>query len=128
MAKRVLVIDDEMVVREAFEFALDDYDCEVVTASGGEEGIALAQNTPVSLVFLDLNMPHMNGIETLRRLQRVIPDVPVYIVTAFLKEFLPQLKQAADEGLVYELAQKPLNSQQIKEIVTAYLEGGNGDV
>lgn len=122
MVKHILVIDDEESVRDAFALALEDTAYGVDTADCGVAGLEKAQQTRPDLIFLDLRMPGMDGVETLRRLHRCCPEIPVFIVTAFYQQFLEPLKQAADEGLQFELARKPLTGDQIREIASGILE------
>jgi CheY-like chemotaxis protein len=57
----------------------------VTTASGGQEALALlASGLQVDLVLLDLNMPGMNGLETLGHLRKIHPELPVLLATGFL--------------------------------------------
>lgn len=121
MAKRILVVDDEPSVRDAFELALDGLDYEVITACDGVEGVEQVKANVPDLIFLDLKMPRMNGIEALRQIKTHSPDVPVYIVTAFQKEFMAELSQVAQEGYKFDIAQKPLTGAQIREIVASFL-------
>jgi len=121
MSKRVLVIDDDAAVRRAFELALYAEPYDVVCAATGEEGVALATTRDYDLVYLDLRMPGIDGVETLRRIRAVKPDVPVYIATAFHREFLERLAQARHQGLAFELLRKPLGRQQIIAITRALL-------
>lgn len=123
MAKRILVIDDEEGVRMSFVYSLEDTPYAVDTAASGEEGIQMAGITPYDLVFLDLKMPGMNGVETLMELRKTYQDVPIYIITAFHLEFLDQLKQAQKKGIEFELAKKPIGSSDIVHIVRSVLEG-----
>ena len=59
----------------------------MVSAAGGPEALALLENgLPVGLVILDLNMPGMNGAETLVRLRRLRPQLPVLIATGHLDD------------------------------------------
>ncbi|MGZ4999346.1 MAG: response regulator, partial [Methylomonas sp.] len=80
------------------------------------KGIELASADRPDLIFLDLRMPEIDGVETLRRLKALDPTLNIYIVTAFASEFMDQLKGAHDEGLQFELASKPLSSDQIRNI------------
>lgn len=123
MKKRILVIDDDLAVRESFALTLEDVDCQVDTAESGEVGIDKASNTEYDLIFLDLRMPGINGVETLIRLRDSGYRMPVYIVTAFHKEFIDQLRVAAEEGYEFEVMQKPLGSQDLIRITKAILEG-----
>lgn len=127
MAKRILVIDDEATVRTTFAMALTDIGYAVEVAADGEEGLAKARAQPPDLIFLDLRMPGMDGVEVLRRLHGpggCCADVPVYIVTAFRKEFFAPLQRAVDEGLHFALADKPLSVEQIQAVARGKLEGG----
>jgi PAS domain S-box-containing protein len=123
MSKRVLVIDDDDSVRKSFLLALEDTEFHVDTAESGEKGIEKAKATNYNLVFLDLKMPGMNGVETLRKLRKSGHIWPVYIVTAFHKEFLDELKNIEEEGINFELAKKPLSSDQIVSITKSVLNG-----
>lgn len=123
MNRRILTIDDDPAVRDAFVFALSDVGYEVETASDGAEGVELARRIAPALIFLDLRMPGMDGVETLRRLHEVCPRVPVYIVTAFRPDYLDELAQAARDGLRFGIASKPLTSDQIRTITHSVLEG-----
>lgn len=122
MAKQILVIDDEQGVRDSFEMALEGQGYALMTAASGEEGVAKAAEQPPDLVFLDLNMPGIDGVETMRRLQAKHDDVLIYIVTAYYPDFMEPLARAADDGLVFELAQKPLSIDEIRTITRGVLE------
>lgn len=119
----ILVVDDNRFAQLAFEYALKDTPYAVHTADSGQEAIAKCTGQRFDLVFLDLKMPGMDGVETLRQLARIHADVPVYIVTAYRQEFMQRLREAAREGLAFQVAAKPLDEQQIREAVSAALEG-----
>jgi DNA-binding response OmpR family regulator len=123
MNKRILVIDDDLAIRKSFALALEDADCQVDTAESGEEGVDKASNTKYDLIFLDLKMPGINGVETLIRLRDNGHTMPVYIITAFHEEFMDQLRVAADEGYEFEVMQKPIEGQDLVRITKAILEG-----
>jgi DNA-binding response OmpR family regulator len=123
MNKRILVIDDDLAIRKSFALALEDADCQVDTAESGEEGVDKVSNTEYDLIFLDLKMPGINGVETLIRLRDNGHTMPVYIITAFHEEFMDQLRVAADEGYEFEVMQKPIEGQDLVRITKAILEG-----
>mgnify|MGYP005680327387 CR=1 FL=1 len=79
---RVLVVDDEESVRDAFADALEDLPYKVETVSGGEEALAKVKSSPADLIFLDLKMPGMNGLETLRKIKERYPLIQVVMLTA----------------------------------------------
>ncbi len=123
MSRRILVIDDDLAIRKTFALALEDADCQVDTAESGEEGVDKVSNTEYNLIFLDLKMPGINGVETLIRLRDNGHKMPIYMITAFHEEFMDQLRVAADEGYDFELMQKPIESQDLVRITEAILEG-----
>jgi DNA-binding response OmpR family regulator len=114
--RRVLVIDDDAGVREAFRATLEEAGFVVTSAESGIAGIESAQENRPDLVFLDLKMPGLSGVETLVRLHRSCPGVPVYIVTAFLGDFLAPLRALESAGLDFNLARKPLSAAEITAI------------
>ncbi len=118
---RVLVIDDDDGVRTAFSMALEATRYSVVSASSGQDGLEMAKMYEPDLILLDLKMPGMNGVETLRHLSKICPDTPVYIVTGFYGEFMEELRDAHDEGLSFDLARKPLALDEIRSIVTSVI-------
>lgn len=119
----ILAVDDEESVRDSFMMALEDLaNVELKTAENGLDAIETIKNWEPKLVFLDLKMPKMNGIETFKAIKQQYPDCAVYIVTAFAKEFFADLHQIQESGLHFELASKPLALEQIESIVRAYIE------
>ena len=83
MAKRVLVADDSPLIRkmlcQLFERE-DDYDI-CAEAKNGQEAIELALKHRPDLIILDFAMPVLNGLETARRLKKIMPDVPIILFT-----------------------------------------------
>jgi two-component system response regulator (stage 0 sporulation protein F) len=115
MVKRILVIDDYADVRKLFKRALEDTPYKVETASSGWSGIDMQREVKYDLIFLDLNMPGMSGIEVLREIRRTDMEVPIYIITAFYEDFFEEISSILEEGLKFEIALKPI---YIKEIVS----------
>ena len=89
----------------------------------GEIGIEMEQKAPYALIFLDLKMPGLNGVETLRKLRENNQEVPIYIITAFHDEFFEDLKKVQAERIHFEVLAKPLDSKQIVTITQAVLTG-----
>ncbi len=80
-AIRVLIVDDEAAIRRALRPPLAELGFQVHEASRGEEALQLLHSTPVDVVLLDINMPGIGGIETLRRIRALAPRLPVLMVT-----------------------------------------------
>ncbi len=123
MTKRILVIDDEDAIRKSFDLALEDSGYQVDTASSGMEGLEMLKSQSYDLVFLDLKMPGMNGVETLREIRKLNKDIPVYIVTAFYGEFFEELQYVADQGAEFEVLNKPVDGDMILNLCKGVLEG-----
>lgn len=78
---KALVIDDDLVTLDLFEFELCSQGLDVALASSGEKGLALLESDEFDVVLTDLNMPDINGIEMLRRSKQLQPETEVIIVT-----------------------------------------------
>jgi CheY-like chemotaxis protein len=113
---QVLVIDDDAGVRESFRGALEQAGHTVVTADSGRTGIESACGIRPDLVFLDLKMPGISGVETLRTLHAAFPGLPIYIVTAFYGEYLDSLRALERQGVNFNVARKPLTVREIQMI------------
>jgi two-component system CheB/CheR fusion protein len=81
----VLVVDDEVVIRNFTKSALEPFGYKVLLAQHGAEALRIFQENPggVGLVLLDLAMPEMDGVETLKRMRAIRPDVPAVVCSAF---------------------------------------------
>ncbi|MBN1905279.1 MAG: response regulator [Deltaproteobacteria bacterium] len=78
---RILVVDDEKVIRDGCRRILTDNKYEVICAENGEEALSFLEKEPVDVILLDLKMPVMNGEEVLEQTYRLYPDIPVIIIT-----------------------------------------------
>ncbi len=118
--KKILVVDDDEALRDAYDLALSD-DYEVIAAVDGIDGVEKYTQTSPDMMFLDLRMPRLDGIGVLKHIRQTDSDTPVYIVTAFAKEYMDELVKAREEGATFEVASKPLNPQQILAIAHSIL-------
>ena len=80
-AIRILVVDDEPAIRRALRPPLMELGFQVAEASRGEEALLLLRANPYDAVLLDVNMPGIGGIETLRRIRSFAPRLPVLVLT-----------------------------------------------
>ena len=71
MKSRILIIDDEAEIRKSLRMILEYEGYDVLEASSGADGLAMAERETPDLVFLDVKMPGMDGLEVLQRLQAV---------------------------------------------------------
>ena len=122
MSMNILVIDDEEAIRKSFILALEGTGYDVETSESGEEGIEKARVTSFDLIFLDLRMPGLDGVETLRGLWEIGQTVPIYITTAFYEDFLEQLNMATDDCISFYLLKKPIDGDEIRSIAKVVAE------
>jgi len=115
---KILVVDDEPDLLSAVEYRLKFADCDVVTASNGQEGLAQAAAEKPDLILLDTNMPIMNGHEMLERL-RADPDlkgIPVIMLTARCE---PRDIAATSSLGISDYVTKPFDFTQLMDKVRA---------
>ena len=65
----------------------------------------------------------MNGVETFRELRKTNENKPVFIITAFHRDFFDHLKSAKEDGIDFEILRKPIRAKQLLMIVKGVLEG-----
>ncbi|HEY4643208.1 MAG TPA: response regulator, partial [Bacteroidota bacterium] len=83
MAERILVVDDEKIIRESLSFILEKEGYEVSEAPNGAEALKQLKQKRVDIVLTDLEMPEMKGIELLEKVTRQFPETFVMIITAY---------------------------------------------
>ena len=84
MSAKILTVDDSKVVRIMVKRALKSYDCVIIEASNGEEGLAAAGRENPDLIMLDVTMPVMSGLEMLAQLRanEALKSITVVMLTA----------------------------------------------
>lgn len=122
MNRKILVIDDEDAIRKSFILTFEGSKYDIDTVESGEKGVKQMSKKKYDLIFLDLKMPGMDGVDTLRRLRKIDTDVSIYIITAFHQEFFKKLKKAENDGIDFEVLRKPVDSRQLVQIVEGVLE------
>lgn len=115
MANKILWVDDEIDLLQPYIIYLNGKGYDVITASNGEDALALfcdnkAENGLPDIVFLDENMPGISGLETLQEIKRLHPEVPVVMITKSEEEHI--MEQAIGEKIADYLI-KPVNPSQI---------------
>jgi CheY-like chemotaxis protein len=121
---KILVVDDDAAVRDAFRLALEDMPVEVMSATDAEAGVALGSQEQIALVILDLRMPGRDGVSALEALRETGYRAPIVIVTGFADEFTERLEEARATGLAFDLLTKPLDRNQIRGTVKRLLADG----
>jgi two-component system alkaline phosphatase synthesis response regulator PhoP len=85
-AKKVLVVDDEKDFLFTMEYWLKSKGYEVKTATDGFKALEAIKTFSPNIILLDINMPGMDGVETLKRIRDIDKDIPVIIITAYIGE------------------------------------------
>ncbi len=107
---KILVVEDEAKIRKNIGEILAGNGFQALEASGGAECIDLFRRERPSAVLLDLNMPGMDGIETMRRLRELDPAIPIILVTG--QADIPTAVNAIKLG-AYDFLTKPVNIDQL---------------
>lgn len=118
MTKRILVVDDEKNIRTTVGYALEMDGHEVDTAVNGEDALQKMENTDYALVLLDLQMPGLNGIETLAEIAQRTPETSVAIVTAH--GTIDNAVEAMKLGAI-DFIQKPFTPKEIRALANEVL-------
>ena len=117
MAQRILVVEDEKPLREFISRNLSARGFQVFTASNGLEALAIFNTETVDLIILDIMMPHMDGLETCRRIRQA-STMPIIVLTALGEEAdkVAALDQGADDYLT-----KPFGIEELLARVRAMM-------
>lgn len=112
--KRIILIDDEPVLRLTFRHILEGKGYEVKVATNGREGVRLCQRHHPDLVITDLVMPEQDGITTIRLLREFNPAMPIIAISGH-GEPNADTKNFADPNIRFE--QKPIDGDQLLRLV-----------
>ena len=116
MSPRILLVDDEMDFVQTLAKVLSRRGYDVLTAPDGAQGLEQVLRGGVEVALLDLKMPGLDGMETLREFKRLAPDLEVVILTGHL------LKSSEQEGLrlgAFAYLTKPCTVPQLIESIEA---------
>jgi len=119
MKTNVLVVDDLRSIRLSLGGILEDEGYDVVMAENGYQAIEMAKQTPFDLVFMDIKMPGINGVQTFREIKKVNPEAVVIMMTAYSVEDL--VREALEEG-AYAVVYKPFDIDKIVSIIESALQ------
>ena len=112
-ASNILIVDDEIGPRESLRMVLKP-NYNVYTVENGYAAIQMIQQVEMDVLTLDLKMPGMNGIETLKEIRMISPDVMVIIITGYgtLKTAIEAIRYG-----VFDYIPKPFNVPEILSII-----------
>jgi CheY-like chemotaxis protein len=123
-AEKILVVDDDAVVGRSFDRVLTEKGYEVSTVLSGEEGLKKIGTDGFDLVFTDIKMPGMDGLEMAKRIREMNPWMPIVVVTGYGS----QANEAkAEEVGVTEFLRKPLTPETIEQVTLKTLRAKDAD-
>ncbi len=113
------MVDDDAGMRITLEGIIEDEGYDVVGAKNGYEAVKLVEESCFDLIFMDIKMPGINGVETYREIKKASPQSVVVMMTGFSVEEL--VKEALQEG-AYGVIYKPYSMEQIIDIMQSVLK------
>jgi CheY-like chemotaxis protein len=117
LSKRVLVVDDDQGILDSFEVLLgDQYD--LLKAENGNEALHILETDTPQLMFLDIKMPGISGMDVLKRLKKDQKRVDVVVITASSQEGVEE--EARSLGAI-DYLKKPFDIFEVERIASQYL-------
>jgi len=113
-ARQVLVVDDEAVVRSGISQALTSQGLEVRQAARGQEALKIMASRPAGIVFLDVRLPDIDGLEVLKHLRRDYPETVVIMITGFPD--VPGAVESIKHGAL-DYLEKPFRLNHLEAVV-----------
>ncbi len=116
---RILIVDDEAIIRESLRDWLADAGHEVLTAEDGARAIEIIEEQRPPIAIVDLVMPGMDGIELLKRAKEAFPGIEVVLMTAYAS--IPTAIAAMKQG-AYDYIEKPFSPEMVELLVDKLAE------
>ena len=117
--KSVLIVDDEKNILLTLSQSLEVLQLETDTATNGEEALAKLKEKDFGLILLDIRMPGMDGMEVLRQVREIRPDIRIIMITAY--GTIELAVEAMKLGAV-DFIQKPISPEEIRELVSRVMD------
>jgi two-component system, NtrC family, response regulator PilR len=124
MTPSILVVDDELSLREMLEILLSREGYQVATAASGPEDLELFKKNPFPVVLTDIRMRPMNGLSLLKEIKALRPQTEVIMISAFADQ--ETAIEAMNEG-AYDFFPKPFNNKELKQVIKDALAKAEGE-
>ena len=108
----ILIVDDDLLTCETFMDVLEEKGYRIAKASSGQEAIEKVQERSFDIVFIDVKMPVMNGLEIYLALRKIRPDVKVIMMTGYRQE-VQDLVEEAIRTNAYTCIYKPFDIEKV---------------
>lgn len=124
LSARILVVDDDLGIRETLEGVLTDEGHRVRTASTRTEALGLLRSHSVDLVLLDLKMPDVTGFDLLCEIRSAVPETPIVMLTAYgtIKTAVDAIKLGASDFVT-----KPFNLEELRRVIDGCCQPTDSD-
>lgn len=119
-SRRILVVDDEETIGVGISETLKDAGFEASYATSGAEAIGKVKGSEYSLVFMDMVMPGMNGLDTFREIKKLRPGTRVVLFTGYFKDADKAIFQGIKEGMIDVYIRKPFFADEIVNTARKY--------
>ena len=115
----ILIVDDEPLIRESFYETLRIKGYYAYMAASGEEALETIRNSKMDIVFADLKLPKMNGLNLLNEIKKEHPEIEVILITGFgsIETAVEAMKKGA-----YDYITKPINDHEVRMIINKIVE------
>jgi CheY-like chemotaxis protein len=110
---RILVVDDEEAIGIGISEILKDEGFDASYVVRGKDAVAEVRTKPYDVIFMDMIMPEMNGLDTYRAIRKIDPAVRIVLFTGFFKDAEETIFQGVREGMIDEFIRKPYFADEI---------------
>lgn len=114
----ILIVDDNISLCKTMSLILRRKGYAVTTAQDGPEAVSQVRERPFDMIFMDIKMPIMDGVETYKRIRSIRPEAAVVMMTAYTVEDL--VEKALQEG-AYAIIYKPLDIEEVLQLIQEIL-------
>lgn len=118
--KNILIVDDEETVGIGMSEMLRDAGFDASYVTSGEKAIEAMTLRPYGLVFMDMVMPGMDGLETFRSIKKLNPDARVILFTGYFKDADRSIYEGVREGMIDVYIRKPFFTDEIVQTARKY--------
>ncbi len=116
--KKILIVDDEMVMRAMLRDYLSMFDYDVITAENGMIAWEKWNTNSPDILITDINMPIMSGLELLYKVKSLAPEFPIIIITGVNVD---QARKSAADSRADAFLAKPFKMAELAEMVKVFL-------
>jgi len=116
---KILVVDDESIVRESLHDWMSGVGYQVETAESGEKALQIIKNKNITIMIADLIMPGMDGIELMKKAREIVPSISTVIITAHgtIQTAIKAIREGA-----YDYVEKPFCPEKVEHLINNLVE------